>query len=105
MDQRKREQLEASGWQVGTATDFLNLTDEDLLLIKIKLALTRRLEERQQRSLKQETSIHTLGHSTQATKTENPEAFTSIDQLIRNMIASGASPQEIGYLIAGVSKT
>lgn len=48
MDQQSKAKLEAKGWQVGTATDFLSLTTEDSLIIEIKLALTRRLEERQQ---------------------------------------------------------
>lgn len=97
MDQQKREQLEANGWQIGTAANFLNLTDEDLLLIEIKLALVHRLEERQQ-----EMSAYPIGHSIQPSEISQPEAPASIDQLIRDMIASGASPQEIGHLIAGV---
>ena len=39
MDQQTEEKLEAKGWQVGSATDFLGLTAKDSLIIKIKLAL------------------------------------------------------------------
>ena len=97
MDQQSKTKLETKGWQVGTAADFLNLTAEDLLIIEIKLALSRRLEERQQGTManKKAEALH-------PTQPISDEPLTSIDQLIRDMIATGASPQEIGQLIASV---
>ena len=50
MDRESAAQLEAKGWHVGTVANFLDLTEEDLLSIEIKLALDRQPEERQQRS-------------------------------------------------------
>lgn len=102
MDQQSRAKLETEGWQIGTAADFLSLTSEDLLLIEIKLVLAHRLEERQRRSLDQKTTSHQLTHPNQPIETENNNSSNSIDQLIRDMIATGASPQEIGKLIAGI---
>ncbi|MEO1396195.1 MAG: transcriptional regulator [Cyanobacteria bacterium J06634_5] len=103
MDQQSKTKLEAKGWQVGTAADFLNLTAEDLLIIEIKLALSRRLEERQQKT----ASMPVPGESTPEeanTQLTADAPLTSIDQLIREMIATGASPQEIGQLIAGIER-
>lgn len=100
MDQTGRDKLESKGWQVGTATDFLNLTPEDLLIIEVKLALARWLEERQQEGgsgvIAPKKSIPTQPEYS------NSKQSTSIDQLIRDMIAIGASPQEIGQLIASI---
>jgi len=45
----KREKLEAAGWVVGTAKDFLGLSDTDATLIELKLALSRSLRDRRQR--------------------------------------------------------
>ena len=42
----KRARLEASGWKVGTVSEFLDLTPEESALIEIKLALSRKLRER-----------------------------------------------------------
>ena len=92
MDQQSKAKLEAKGWQMGTATDFLNLTPEDLLIIEIRLALTRRLEERQQ----DDTS------GAIAPTRQNTDSLTSLDQLIHDMLSTGASPQEIGKIIASV---
>lgn len=103
MDQQSKAKLEAKGWQVGTAADFLELTSEDLLVIEIKLALARRLEERQQRSLDPTEVSPTPTHPNQSKRSDSDhESHTSIDQLIRDMIATGASPQEIGQLIANI---
>jgi hypothetical protein len=39
MERTKRESLEAKGWKVGTASEFLDLTAEESTLIEIKLVL------------------------------------------------------------------
>jgi hypothetical protein len=43
MKSAKRKKLEAAGWSVGDAKDFLGLTPDEAALVKIKLDLTRRL--------------------------------------------------------------
>lgn len=43
-NQRKQhEKLEAEGWKVGTVQDFLAFSDEETLVVEIKLALGRDL--------------------------------------------------------------
>jgi len=105
VDQQSKTKLEAKGWQVGTATDFLNLTAEDLLIIEIKLTLSRRLEERQQETASapfQRESVPEQANALSSSRQPTDEPLTSIDQLIRDMIATGVSPQEIGQLIASI---
>ena len=46
MHKQKRKALEADGWKVGTAQEFLDLSDEEAALIDLKLALGRALKER-----------------------------------------------------------
>ena len=99
MDQQSKANLEASGWQVGTPTDFLNLTAEDVLIIEIKLALSQRLEERQKTDQEKASPQR---QSTHTSLNQPTEPSGSIDQLIRDIIATGASPQEIGQLIASI---
>ena len=41
MKKSKRERLEAHGWKVGDTKEFLNLTDEEVAYIEIKLALSQ----------------------------------------------------------------
>jgi hypothetical protein len=39
MDSKKRERLEAKGWKIGDAADFLELTPEESAIVEMRLAL------------------------------------------------------------------
>lgn len=103
MDQLKRELLEAKGWKIGTATEFLELTPEEAALVEIKLALSRNLKARRQ-NLMTQTDLANKIHSSQPriANAENGDASVSIELLIRAMLATGATPQDIGQIIASV---
>lgn len=94
MEQKTRVQLENAGWVVGSASDFLELTPEEEMLINIRLALYGALQERM--VLSDDTMIE--GDELAA----NSGEAQSIDQLIREILATGASPQDIGQVIASV---
>lgn len=104
MKETKRKKLEENGWKVGTVSEFLDLSSEEATLIEIKLALSRCLKERRQQSMTQAELAEKL-HSSQPriAKAENGDASVSIELLIRAMLATGATPQEIGQVIAQVS--
>ena len=46
MDKNKRARLEARGWRVGNAADFLELTAEEAALVETKLALSGTVRDR-----------------------------------------------------------
>lgn len=104
MDQHKRERLESKGWKVGTVSDFLELTSEEAILVEIKLALSQSLRERRQELMTQ-TDLATKISSSQPriAKAESGDASVSIDLLLRAILATGATPQDIGKIIADVS--
>ncbi|MFB2833736.1 helix-turn-helix domain-containing protein [Floridanema evergladense] len=103
MEEAKRKRLEEKGWKVGTVSDFLSLTPEETALIEIKLALSRHLKERRQKLMTQ-TELAEKLHSSQPriAKAENGDASVSMELLIRAILATGATPQEIGQIIAQV---
>lgn len=103
MDEAKKKRLEKKGWKVGTVSEFLELTPEETALIEIKLALSRNLKERRQKSMTQ-TELAEKLHSSQPriAKAENGDASVSLELLIRAMLAIGVTPQEIGQVIAQV---
>lgn len=103
MDQAKRERLEAKGWKVGTVADFLELTSEEAALIEIKLALSRMLRQRRQERMTQAELAEKI-HSSQPriAKAEGGDSSVSIELLVRAMLATGATPKEIGQAIASV---
>jgi hypothetical protein len=45
MDATKRQKLEEAGWKVGTTQEFLGLSEIDVELIELKLALSNLLKE------------------------------------------------------------
>ena len=49
MDARKRKQLEAAGWRVGSAADLLALSAEEAALVEMRLAVSSALRQRRQR--------------------------------------------------------
>ena len=46
MKKSKRARLEAHGWRVGNAADFLELSPEESALVETKLALSESVRER-----------------------------------------------------------
>jgi predicted XRE-type DNA-binding protein len=103
MDQATRKQLAKNGWQVGTVSDFLDLSPEEATLIEIKLALSRALKERRQQNMTQAELAEKM-HSSQPriANAENGDASVSIELLLRAILATGASPQEIGRVIGAI---
>ncbi|XWK88523.1 MAG: transcriptional regulator [Phormidium sp.] len=103
MDRAKRERLEAEGWKVGTVSEFLELTPEETALIEIKLALSRSLKERRQKLMNQdELAEKNSASQSSIALAENADDSVSIESLIRAMLATGATPKEIGEAISSV---
>ena len=101
MEETKRKRLEQADWKSGSVADFLELTTEEIILVEIKLALSRYLKTRRQDSMTQLELAEKI-HSSQPriAKAENGEV--SIELMIRAMLATGVTPQEIGQIIAQV---
>ena len=103
MDKTKRERLEAQGWKIGTVAEFLELTPEESAMIEIKLALSKRLKERREKQMTQAQLAEKIQSSQpRIAKAEGGDQSVSIELLMRAMLATGATLQEIGTIIAGV---
>ena len=46
MKAAKRKKLEASGWKIGSADEFLDLSPEEAAYVELKLSLSRSLKQR-----------------------------------------------------------
>jgi ribosome-binding protein aMBF1 (putative translation factor) len=101
VDKAKQKKLEAAGWRVGTAQDFLGLSPEEAAFVEVKLALSDTLRARRtQQGLSQAELARRLGSSqSRVAKMEAADASVSVDLLLRGLIASGASKREIGNAI------
>jgi DNA-binding XRE family transcriptional regulator len=85
MKKTKKSRLEEAGWRVGTAADFLGLTQEETALIEMKLGLAATLRKRRQaRKLTQTQLAKQLGSSqSRVAKMEAADPSVSIDLLVR----------------------
>lgn len=101
MKKEKQQRLEAKGWKVGDASDFLELTSEESMIVEMRLALSRRLKERRKELMTQgELATKISSSQPRVAMAENGDPSVSLELLIRAMLATGASPQEIGQIIA-----
>ena len=102
MRNTKRNRLQQAGWRVGSAQDFLGLTDEELALIEIRLALGRSLKERRLASglTQQELATQVGSSQSRIAKMESADPAVSIDLLVRSLLKLGARRQELGRIIA-----
>jgi Helix-turn-helix len=101
MDREKQQRLEAKGWKVGDAGDFLELSPEESAIVEMRLALSRSLKERRKALMTQaELASRMSSSQPRVAMAENGDSSVSIELLIRAMLATGASAQEIGQIIA-----
>ena len=101
MKEAKRKRLEQVCWKSGTVSEFLELTPEETVLVEIKLALSRYLKERRRDTMTQVELAKKI-HSSQPRIAKAEEGEVSIELMIRAMLATGVTPQEIGQIIAQV---
>ena len=102
MRQSKRKALEAKGWQFGSADDFLGLSEEELALIDLKIALGSALKQRRQKKrLTQKAAADAIASSqSRVAKMEAGDPSVSIDLLVKSMITLGASRKDVAKAIA-----
>lgn len=94
----KRKKLEANGWEVGSAADFLELSDEEAAYIELKFKLANRLKDaRIQRHLTQKELAKRIDSSqSRVAKMETGDRSVSIDLLIKSLLALGVTNKDIG---------
>lgn len=98
----KKERLEASGWRVGTAEEFLDLTPEETALVELRLKLADAVRERRKQShLTQAALARLLGSSqSRVAKVETADDSVSLDLLIRSFLAMGATTRDLARVIS-----
>lgn len=110
--------LEAAGYRVGDADEFLGLTDEESRLVGLRLAVSRAVRRlREARELTQQQLASKIGSSaSRINKLEMGSTDVSLDLLFRSFFAVGGewrdlefAGQSIGRLArkknSGVAKT
>jgi predicted transcriptional regulator len=102
MREEKRKRLEAKGWKVGSAKEFLDLSDEETAYIELKLKLAESLRERRRHRRLTQIDLAKLLRSSQSrvAKMETGDPSVSLDLLVRSLLTLGASHRELARIIS-----
>jgi predicted XRE-type DNA-binding protein len=95
---RKIARLGKAGWKTVTAQEFLSLSDEDMAVIEVKVALAKRLREQRTLAGLSQVQVARIVRSSQprVAKMEAADKTVSIDLLVKALVKTGVSVQEIG---------
>lgn len=105
MDAAKRRRLEAAGWRVGDAEDFLELTPEEVEIIEVKLALGDYLRQvRQERCWTQTQVARRIGSSqSRVAKMEAADATVSLDLLMKSLFSLGVTARDVSRVLSKIA--
>ena len=97
MKASKQKRLEAAGWKVSGTKEFLGLSDEEAVMVEVKLQLADALRtERTRRRLTQDQLSRVLRSSqSRVAKMESGDPSVSLDLLVRSLLRLGATRLEI----------
>lgn len=91
MDAAKRNAIEAAGWKVGDAADFLEMSDEERQLLDTRIALAEAIRQQRVASKLSQKQLGARLKTSQprVAKIERAAADVSMDQLVRALTAAG----------------
>ena len=104
---RKAARFEKAGWKTTTVQEFLALSDEDMAVIEVKVALARRLRVQRTRAGMSQVQVAKIVRSSQprVAKMEAADKTVSIDLLVKALVKTGVSVQEIGRSLEKITST
>ncbi|HEY9593942.1 MAG TPA: XRE family transcriptional regulator [Spirochaetia bacterium] len=91
MDAARRKKLERAGWKVGTAEEFLGLSQGEAAYLELKLSLAKKLVKRRKSLRLSQVAVAKRIKSSQSrvAKMEAGDPSVSIDLLVRSLLALG----------------
>lgn len=101
MKQEKRRKLTKRGWHVGSAKEFLGLSDEEARFVELKLALSLYLREQRVKKRLTQQQLASLLESSQSrvAKMETGDPSVSLDLLVRALLQLGTTKKELAKVI------
>jgi predicted XRE-type DNA-binding protein len=102
VDKKTRAELEAAGWKIGDAQEFLGLSEAEAEFIEMKLALAGDLRARRlERKLNQTQVARIVGSSqSRVAKMEAADASVSVDLLIKALLKLGANRKDVAKAVS-----
>lgn len=91
------KRLQAKGWKVGNAEDFLELSEEETRLVGLRVSLVTAVKKsRLKHKLSQiDLALRMRSSQSRIAKLEAGDPSVSLDLIVRALIASGATKRDI----------
>lgn len=101
MKSDKKQRLEAAGFKVGSADEFLALSPEESALVSLRLSLAEEVRRRRLAlHYSQAELARRIGSSqSRVAKLEAAESDVSLDLLFRALFATGAKMSDVGKVM------
>jgi predicted XRE-type DNA-binding protein len=101
MRRSKQQRLEKKGWRLGSAQDFLGLSEEEAAYVELRVRLADTLKARRRKQNLTQAAVARRIRSSQSrvAKMEGGDATVSLDLLIRSLLALGASNRDLAKAI------
>lgn len=102
MNNEKEKRLAKNGWRIGTAKEFLGLSDEESAYVELKIKLSTNLRKLRTEQKITQVELAKILKSSQSrvAKIENGDPSVSIDLIIRSLLALGTTPKDIAKAIS-----
>ena len=102
MNTTKIKHLEAKGWHIGSAKEFLGLSEQEAAYIELKLTLGENLKKRRLQKKLTQVELAKLLKSNQSrvAKMESGDPSVSIDLLVKSLLALGTTKKDIAGIIS-----
>jgi DNA-binding XRE family transcriptional regulator len=102
MRESKKKRFVARGWRVGSARNFLGLTDQEAAYVELKLRLAASLLECRRRRHMTQMDLARVLRSSQSriAKMERGDPSVSLDLLVRSLLALGISARQLSRTIS-----
>lgn len=101
MRKEKKRRLESKGWKIGSAKEFLALSEEESAYIELKTRLAESVRQRRQQTGLTQVELAAKLQSSQSrvAKIEAGDPSVSLDLLIRSLISLGLNDRELSKII------
>lgn len=101
MKTSKQKRLEVKGWRIGSAAEFLDLTDEEQALLELKMTMGRQLRSFRLRNKWTQVQFARIVKSSQSrvAKMESGDPSVSLDLLFKSLLATGATMEDLAQAI------
>jgi len=102
MKKTKREGLERAGYIITDTQKFLNLSDEEMAVIDLKISLVQKLKDVRKAAGVTQKQLAKLMKSSQSrvAMLESGSSDASLELICKALFTLGVSPKEIGKTIA-----